>query len=141
MSGLEIFWQQIDMARINGADTDVIFRRFSRARSKQPKQPVEMPTFNFGPRQTFTELRPRHLTLVEEYGVADTYNRDELREHFLTNWNRLFGALRKSKAHEVPSDDLRKSFMISDLLDLIELRREEVAANVLPGGLATQATT
>jgi hypothetical protein len=48
------------------------------------------------------------------------YDRDSLREYFLANWHRLFGALRKSKALEVPSDQLRKELMVSRLLDLIE---------------------
>jgi hypothetical protein len=73
------------------------------------------------------ELRPRHLLMVEEYGVAETYNRDELGQYFLTNWNRLFGTLRRSKALEVPSDQLRKEIMISRLLDLIEMRGAEYA--------------
>jgi hypothetical protein len=34
-----------------------------------PERPV-MPTFNFGPRKSLPELRPRHLLLVEEYGPS-----------------------------------------------------------------------
>ena len=49
-------------------------------------------------------------------------------EYFSSNWYRLFGALRKSKAHEVPSDALRKLIMNHWLLDLIEIRRDEYAA-------------
>ena len=35
----------------------------------------------------------------------------------------------------MPSDRFRKQLMIHRLLDLIQLRRKEIAANVLPGGL------
>jgi hypothetical protein len=84
-----------------------------------------MPAFNFGPRESLSELRPRHLTLVEEYGFRREYDRDAVREYFMTDWYRLFGALRKSKALEVPSDQLRKEVMVSRLLSLIELRRQE----------------
>jgi hypothetical protein len=87
-----------------------------------------MPAFNFGPRTELTELRPQHLHMVEEYGFRRDYDRDALAEYFLANWYRLFGALRKSKALEVPSDSLRKAIMVSRLLDLIEMRREEYAA-------------
>jgi hypothetical protein len=126
-TALEIFWQQIDMARQNGDDTDLILRRYFRAKSKEPKKRPKMPPFNM-PREGFMQLRNRHLDVVRDYGAADTYNRDELGKHFLTNYHKLFGPLRRSKAKEVPSDELRKIFMIGSLLDLIELRREENAA-------------
>jgi hypothetical protein len=74
------------------------------------------------------QLRDWHLHMVEEYGFRPEYNRDELRKYFLTNYHRLFGPLRKSKAMEVPSDQLRKGLMIARLLDLIEMRRAEYAA-------------
>lgn len=67
--------------------------------------------------------------MVEEHGFEEYgYNRDDLREYFLANWNRLFGTLRKSKAVEVPSDAHRKEIMIAQLLALIEMRRDEYAA-------------
>src|SRR5437879_5214125 len=88
----------------------------------------DMPTFNFGKRTELRELRPRHLHMVEKHGVAPTYNRAALGEYFLLNWNRLFGTLRKSRAMEVPSDALRRELMICRLLDLIEGRRAEYAA-------------
>jgi hypothetical protein len=99
--------------------------------SKEPalrRGSVKMPAFNFGKRTELRELRPRHLLMVEEYGIAPTYDRAELGEHFLTHWNRLFGTLRRSKALEVPSDRLRKILMVDRLLDLIEGRRAEYAA-------------
>jgi hypothetical protein len=96
-------------------------------RSKGPKPRATMPTYNFGSRKSLTELRPRMLAMVEEYGFGPDYDRDELRHYFSNNWYRLFGPLRKSKALEVPSDQLRKGLMISQLLDLIETRRAEYA--------------
>ena len=84
-----------------------------------------MPTFNFGRRRSLTELRPRHLLMVEEYGHRLDYDRDELGRYFLSNWNRLFGTIRRSKALEVKSDQLRKEMMVSRLLNLIEDRRAE----------------
>jgi hypothetical protein len=65
---------------------------------------------------------------MEECGFRHEYDRDALREYFLAHWNRLFGPLRRSKAREVPSDQLRKELMVSRLLDLIEMRRAEYAA-------------
>jgi hypothetical protein len=128
MISIEQLFTQIGIARQHGDEAAaLVLRRFIRGRSTLPRPRPVMPTFNFGPRKEFTELRPRHLLMVEEYGIAETYNRDELGRYFLTNWNRLFGTLRRSKAMEVPSDQLRKEMMISRLLDLIEMRRAEYA--------------
>jgi hypothetical protein len=98
------------------------------ARAHIPRHRPTMPTFNWGPRKALTELRPRHLHMVEEYGFRRDYDREALGEYFLANWYRLFGALRRSKALEVPSDQFRKELMVSRLLDLIEMRRAEYAA-------------
>jgi hypothetical protein len=65
--------------------------------------------------------------MVEQYGFRREYDRNALGEYFLANWYALFGALRKSKAREVPSDQFRKGLMVSRLLDLIEGRRDEYA--------------
>ena len=121
-TALEIFWEQIDIARQNGDDdaATMALRRFSRARSEQVKPRPKMHTFNFGRRTHFMELRPRHLLMVEEYGFGPDYDRAELRTYFLANWNRLFGTIRKSKAHEVPSDQLRKELMVEQVLELID---------------------
>jgi hypothetical protein len=129
MTELQIFYSQLDDAIGRGDDEAgrMALRRFARARSKQVKPRPKMPTFNFGGRKEFTELRPRHLLMVEEYGFGPDYDRAELREYFLTNWNRLFGAIRNSKAKEVPSDRIRKEVMTGRLLDLIEMRRAEYA--------------
>jgi hypothetical protein len=101
--------------------------RFAISRAHLPRQRPTMPAFDWGPRKTLTELRPRHLHMVEEYGVRRDYDRNALSDYFLANWHRLFGALRKSKAVEVPSDQFRKGLMVSRLLDFIEMRRAEYA--------------
>jgi hypothetical protein len=130
MMSIEQLFTQIDIARQHGGDESaaLVLRRFIRGRSHLPRPRPVMPTFNFGPRKEFTELRPRHLHVVEEYGIAETYNRNELGQYFVTNWNRLFGTLRRSEAMEVPSDLGRKERMISRLLNLIEMRRDEYSA-------------
>ena len=46
----------------------------------------------------------------------------------MEHYDRLFGPLRRPKSEAVPSDFLRKSWMISELLDLAETRRDEYAA-------------
>jgi hypothetical protein len=128
ISQLEIFYGQLDDAIIRGDDDAglMALRRFVRARSKQVKPRPKMHTFNM-PRKHFMQLRDRHLHMVEEYGFQREYNRDELRKYFLANYQRLFGMLRKSKALEVPSDQLRKELMVEQLLELIEMRRAEYA--------------
>jgi hypothetical protein len=43
--------------------------------SKEPalqRGSIKMPVFNFGKRTELRELRPRHLLMVEEYGIAPT---------------------------------------------------------------------
>jgi hypothetical protein len=127
MRQIEELFDRLDIARQDGGDESaaIVLGRFLRSRSHLPRPRPAMPTFNFGPRKELTELRPRHLHMVEEYGIAETYDRVELGQYFLTNWNRLFGTLRRSKALEVPSDLGRKERMISRLLDLIEMRRDE----------------
>jgi hypothetical protein len=87
-----------------------------------------MQTFNFGKRTSLMELRPRHLVWVEEIGVSEHYDRSEMHDYMMENYDRLFGPLRRPKSKAVPSDFLRKSWMISELLDLAETRRDEYAA-------------
>jgi hypothetical protein len=108
-------------------DRMAILERFKATRAHLPRQRPTMPTFDWRPRKALTELRPRHLHMVEEYGFRRDYDRNALGGYFRANWYRLFGALRKSKALEVPSDQLRKELMVSRLLDLIEGRRAEYA--------------
>jgi hypothetical protein len=127
MTTLDLLWSQIDIARQQNDETaGLVLRRFIRSRSQTKRPRPEMGAFR-RKRESFMQLRDRHLLMVEEYGCRPDYDRDELREYFVTNWNRLFGTLRRSKALEVPSDRLRKEFMISRLLDLIEMRRAEYA--------------
>jgi hypothetical protein len=104
-----------------------VMERFKASRAHLPRQWPTMPAFDWGPRRALTELRPRHLHMVEEYGFRRDYDRNALGDYFLANWSRLFGPLRRSKAREVPSDSLRKAIMVSRLLDLIEMRRGEYA--------------
>jgi hypothetical protein len=94
---------------------------------KPEKRAHPMQTFNFGKRTSLMELRPRHLVWVEEIGVADHYDRSEMHDYMMEHYDRLFGRLRP-KAKEVPMDAFRKSWMISQLLDLAETRRDEYAA-------------
>lgn len=83
----------------------------------KPREPTPIDTFNFGPRRSLTELRPRHLHLVEELANRETYDRNAVRDWMLANYNFLFGAIRYRKAAEVPSDSSRKLIIISRLLD------------------------
>jgi hypothetical protein len=46
----------------------------------------------------------------------------------LQNYDRLSGALRP-KPQQVPSDELRKSLMLFDLLDLVQARRADIDAH------------
>ena len=87
------------------------------------------------PMQTFTkkrmslmQLRPRHLLWVEELGIREHYDRYEMHDYMVEHYNSLFGPLRRPKSREVPSDAFRKSLMVSELLDLVETRRDEYAS-------------
>jgi hypothetical protein len=133
-SELEIFWQQIDIARKTGDDTDLIFRRYIKAKALEPKQRPKMPAFHT-PRQSLIQLNNRHLDVIRDYGCEDTYDRGEVEAYFIANYNKLFGSIRRSKAKEVPSDELREGLLVTQLLNLIELRREENAAGAWPNEL------
>jgi hypothetical protein len=95
---------------------------------KPERRHAPMQTFKFGPRRSLCELRPRHLVWVEEIGVAESYDRSEMHDYLMEHYDRLFGPLRRPKSKAVASDSLRKSWMISNLLDLAETRRDEYAA-------------
>jgi hypothetical protein len=114
-----------------------VIRQWSKARAQQSKPWPVMPARRFGPhkRTSLTALRNRHLDMVEEMGCRPEYDRSQLGTWFLENWDSLFGTLRRSKAAAVPSDIFRKEFVISKLLNLIELRRVEIEHNVRPGCL------
>jgi hypothetical protein len=90
-----------------------------------PKDWPTMPTFERGRGKSLCALRPRHLLMVEEYGFRREYDRDALQTYFLVNWHKLFGPLRRSRALETPSDQLRKELMVSQIIGLIEGRRQE----------------
>jgi hypothetical protein len=127
MTTIEQLFAQIDIARQIGKEAiGVTLKRSIKSRAKLPRTRPQMPAFGRR-RESFTQLRDRHLLTVEEHGVAEHYDRNDLHAYFLTNWNRLFGAPRKSGALEVPSDDLRKEIMACQLLGLVEMRREEYA--------------
>jgi len=78
-------------------------------------------------RRSLMHLRPRHLVWVEELGIREHYNRSAMHEYMCKHYDALFGPLRRPKRKEVPSDRFRRSWMISNLLDLVEARRAEYA--------------
>jgi hypothetical protein len=84
---------------------------------KRERRHHQMQTFNFGPRRSLCELRPAHLVWVEEIGIAESYDRSVMHDYMTENYDRLFGPLRRPKSKAVASDFLRKSWMISNLLD------------------------
>jgi hypothetical protein len=59
-------------------------------------------------RTSLTELRYRHLEKIDRIARRADYDREEYQEYLVENYDRLFGALRGSKAKEVPSDQFRK---------------------------------
>jgi len=77
-------------------------------------------------RTSLMALRPRHLAKVERIARRAKFDRAIMHEFLLENYDRLFGPLRWPKAKNVPSDKLRKSFMILSLLDLVQARRDEI---------------
>jgi hypothetical protein len=75
------------------------------------------------------------LSVVSSEEPRASRNRRVVEAHFMANYRKLFGSIPRSKAKEVPSDELRKSLLITQLLNLIELRREENAAGAWPNEL------
>jgi hypothetical protein len=136
MTELEIFYGQLDDARSRNDDeaATMALRRFVRARSRQIKPRPKMPPFN-SPRTHLIQLNNKHLDVIRDYGAADTFDRGEVGAYFITNYRKLFGSIRRSKAKEVPSDEFRRSLLVSQLLNLIELRREENAIGAWPNEL------
>jgi hypothetical protein len=88
---------------------------------------LDHPRTTYPKRESLMELRPHHLTIVELLARRRHYVRFDQHRFMLENWNRIFGALRP-KAKSPPSDGLRKSLMISRLLDLVDARRAELKA-------------
>jgi hypothetical protein len=136
MTELEIFYSQLDDARSRGDDEAgrMALRRFARARSKQVKPRPKMPPYN-SPRESLMQLRDRHLGWIDDLGHREKYNRSNMHSYMMEHYDSMFGPLRRPKRNAVPSDELRKSFMVSDLLDLVETRREEIRCNVNPNCL------
>jgi hypothetical protein len=93
----------------------------------RPRGRTPIDVFNFGPRKSLTELRPRHLVWVAELVDDENYDRSKAHDYLIKNYNRLFGHLRFRKAAEVPSDRWRKMIIISRLLDIAETRKLEIA--------------
>jgi hypothetical protein len=60
-----------------------ILERHKASRAHLPRHRPTMPTFDWRPRKALTELRPRHLHMIEEYGFRREYDRDALGEYFL----------------------------------------------------------
>lgn len=119
------------------ADPQLVLQRIRDGFYPKPPRPT-MPPFD-RVRRDFMQLMPRHLEWVEEIGIRPDFDRQEMYDWFMANYDRLFGPLRRPKAKAVPSDVLRQGIIVSRLLSLIELRREEIAANVLPGCLPVQS--
>jgi hypothetical protein len=101
-----------------------LFERALRAPSER-KHPEMLPFTR--KRESLMQLRPRHLVWVEELGIREHYDRAGMHEYMCAHYDALFGPLRRPKSEEVPSDRFRKSWMIGNLLDLVEARRAVIA--------------
>jgi hypothetical protein len=77
-------------------------------------------------RASLMELRHRHIAVAESIARHAEYDRADQHDHLLRNYNGIFGGGLRPKAEEVPSDEFRKSWMISEMLDLSEARRAEM---------------
>jgi hypothetical protein len=95
-------------------------------------------------RRTFMQLMPRHLQWVEKLSIRPIgngkpgrpgYDRNAMLSFYTEKYDQYFGCLRGSKAKGVPSDELRKFLMISQLLDIVDGQR----AGYLNSQLGTQA--
>jgi hypothetical protein len=64
-------------------DRLAVMERFKATRAHLPREWPTMPTFDWGPRKALTELRPRHLHMVEGCGFRREYDRDALGKYFL----------------------------------------------------------
>jgi hypothetical protein len=93
---------------------------------KPEREHPEMPPFT-RKRESLMQLRPRHLEKVDRIARRAYYDRADMHEFLLQNYDRLFGILRRPRSKEVPMDAFRKSWMVDRLLDLVEARRDEYA--------------
>jgi hypothetical protein len=103
-----------------------VLKSFMADRASQPKDltTLKMPTPGKR-RASLTELRSHHLVTVEHIARRRHYDRASQHEFMLERWNRIFGGGLRPKQKEVPSDAWRKSWMLSSMLDLVEMRRAE----------------
>ena len=103
-------------------------RRVQRERQKKEPPPPEMPVWD-NKRRTFMQLMPCHLEWVEELALRDNYNRSVMLDFFCERYHTYFPYLRGSKAKDVPADEFNRVLMVSRLLDLVDARRAEYAAD------------
>jgi hypothetical protein len=74
-------------------------------------------------RESLCQLRWRHLQSVTAMARDPDYDRDETMAKLLGNYEWFFGRLRFRRRDEVPSDSLRKFFIVSAILDQVDARR------------------
>jgi hypothetical protein len=76
-------------------------------------------------RESLMELRWRHLDHVDSMARGNSSLAD-LRQTLRKNYEHFFGRLRKRRRDEVPSDALRKDWMVLQIVDLVEQRRADL---------------
>ena len=76
-------------------------------------------------RESLMELRWRHLDHVDSMARGNL-TRAALRNTLRKNYEHFFGRLRKRRRDEVPSDELRKDWMVLQIVDLVAGRRAEL---------------
>jgi hypothetical protein len=76
-------------------------------------------------RASLCELRWGHLDHVDAM-ARDSAPRAETMKVLLGNYEWFYGRLRKRRRDEVPSDKLRKFFIVSNILDQVDARRAEL---------------
>ena len=74
-------------------------------------------------RESLCQLRWKHLQHVDSMACDPDYNRSELHDKLLGNFDYFFGRLRRRRRDEVPSDQLRRCLMVSQILDQVDARR------------------
>lgn len=144
MMSFEQLIDEMTSSRPYGDAALAVMKRYTAERAHLPKPRREMPPYNYGPRKELTELTPKHLDWIEELvdrpscsnnpgrpSYDPALDRQFMEQHMLAHYGLLFGRFRKTKAHEVPSDTFRKQWMIGNLLDIVDQRRER-RANLQP---------
>jgi hypothetical protein len=81
-------------------------------------------------RTSLVQLRERHLDGIDYTAEHDTSTRPELIEVLSKNYMRFHGRL-PWRGLSLPSDKLRKLIMVSQIADLVEVRRDEIQAAAL----------